>query len=158
MYYIVLLFMYSFVVIRMGGSANNDKIVAVIAVHLIMVKTAIFLAIVVMFFLRRKCKSKKRKFGDAFDDQRFLDILKENLNMFDQKLGELVELMSYKSDSSVKRRALIGELEKIPGLDGENKIRVARRIADKDGDLDLFFGIPEEARAVMVKMILDGEY
>lgn len=96
---------------------------------------------------------RKRKLSDhSYDDPlRAIVDLSESVSVCS---GEIIKRLGHEYEVSNARKQVYGELGKIPGLSTRDKIIRARLLVNKTPDMELFFSLPDDARVVMVKMLL----
>ncbi|XP_073147718.1 uncharacterized protein [Henckelia pumila] len=101
----------------------------------------------------KKQMPRKRKLSDhCYDDPlRAIADLSESVNV---SFGEIIKRLGHEYEVSKARKQVYGELGKIPELSTREKIIVARLLVNKTPDMELFFSLPDDARVVMVKMLL----
>ncbi|KAI3445468.1 hypothetical protein Pfo_002133 [Paulownia fortunei] len=103
-----------------------------------------------------KSKSKKRKSKDT-TDEKFVEIMGKYCNETNQRLGEMAKRKGYEFNAFKKRADVYEALGRLPGLGISQKIYIAKLLVNNSKDLDLFFSLPDEERAEMVRMMLTGQ-
>lgn len=101
----------------------------------------------------KKQMPRKRKLSDhSYDDPlRAIVDLSESVSV---SFGEIIKRSGHEYEVSNARKQVYGEVDKIPGLSTRDKIIVARLLVIKTPDMELFLSLPDDARVVMVKMLL----
>lgn len=104
----------------------------------------------------KKRMPKKRKISDhSYDDlSRAIVDLSKSVSV---SFSEIIKRIGQEYEVSNARKQVYDELGKVPGLSTQDRIIVARLLVNKTPDMELFFSLPDDARAVMIKMLLaDG--
>lgn len=101
----------------------------------------------------KKRMPKKRKLSDlSYDDLlRAIVDLSEYVSV---SFGEIIKGTGQEYEVSNARKQVYDELGKVPGLSTRDRIIVARLLVNKTPDMELFFSLPDDARVVMIKMLL----
>ena len=102
--------------------------------------------------------SKKRKSTETSTDDKFFEMMNNFCDRTESRLGDIAKRIGYEYDVSEARKAVYKALGGLPELTMTQKIWVAKRLVNNGKDMDLFFSLPNEARAEMVRMMLDGAY
>ncbi|KAK4430763.1 hypothetical protein Salat_0838000 [Sesamum alatum] len=101
--------------------------------------------------------SRKRKAKIIFQD----DGLTNAVNMFcdsaNERLGELSKKLFADYEEAKKRSSVYEAVGKVPGLDLNNQILISNRLVENPKKMDLFFSLPEDARARMIGLMLEGK-
>ncbi|XP_012839985.1 PREDICTED: uncharacterized protein LOC105960374 isoform X2 [Erythranthe guttata] len=108
---------------------------------------------------RGKKKMNKRPRSDDLE-ARMVDMMADMAKIFAEtktSLGELAQRIGFDHDASSTRRKVLDALTPL-FLSVEDKIKVAKVVCGSANELDIFFGLDENERAVMVQMILEGRY
>lgn len=106
----------------------------------------------------KKQAPNKRKMSECSSDP-FVAAVNSFRDKLDARFEDIGRRLCFEYDNaSNARRGLYGALGRIPGLQMREKLIVAKFLVNRAADMDLFFSLPDEARAEMVKMILAGEY
>ncbi|KZV37419.1 hypothetical protein F511_01287 [Dorcoceras hygrometricum] len=74
------------------------------------------------------------------------------------RLDEIAEIRGHERDVSDARKEVFGALSKIPGLSTRDMIIAARILVNRTPDMELFFSLPDNARAVMVNLLLADQH
>ncbi|PIN23479.1 hypothetical protein CDL12_03796 [Handroanthus impetiginosus] len=90
------------------------------------------------------------------DDEEFISVCQPHES--ESGLGDIAKRIGYEYDVSEARKAVYETLGGLPDLTMTQKIWVAKRLVNNGKDMDLFFSLPNEARAEMVRMMLDAAY
>lgn len=106
----------------------------------------------------KKQTQKKRKAVSECSSDPFVAAINVFCDKLDTRFEDISRRIGYEYDVSNARKEVYAALSRIPGLHVRDKLTVAKFLVNKTGDLDLFFSLPEQDRAVMVNMILRGEY
>ncbi|KAG8367418.1 hypothetical protein BUALT_Bualt16G0069800 [Buddleja alternifolia] len=73
-------------------------------------------------------------------------------------LGDISRRIGFEHDASNYRKQLFETLEILEDLTVEDKITVSGMLVNNTKNRDFFFSLPDQAKGVMVKMMLDGRY
>ncbi|XP_057788923.1 uncharacterized protein LOC131005840 isoform X2 [Salvia miltiorrhiza] len=98
---------------------------------------------------------KKRKSPDEFD--RLCDVLGEIGRDTGLRLGDLVTRIGYEFDLGQARQTVFEKLGAISGLSTKEKFEVCEMLADKVQRLEIFIGLPEDAKAQYVAYLLESK-
>lgn len=107
-----------------------------------------------------KGKGVKRKQVDAMDDifmetmSKFCDHTKSNMGNIADTMGNIAHRIGSKFDATQKRGQVYESLGLLGFLPVEGKVFVAQYLCNNSNELDLYFSLPDEAKAVMVKNII----
>lgn len=99
-----------------------------------------------------KLKGKKRKAGEEM--QGVCQVLREIGVKTDARLGELTKRIGYDFDVSRKRKEAFDLLTDIQGLSLEDRFDICDHLAKEVEKLDVFMGLPQDARSPYVMRIL----
>ncbi|PIN19207.1 hypothetical protein CDL12_08117 [Handroanthus impetiginosus] len=102
--------------------------------------------------------SKKRKSTETSIDDKFFEMMNNFCDRTKSRLGDIAKRIGYEYDVSEACKVVYEALGGLPDLTMTQKIWVAKRLVNNGKDMDLFFSLPNEARAEMVQMMLDGAY
>ncbi|PIN18452.1 hypothetical protein CDL12_08875 [Handroanthus impetiginosus] len=102
--------------------------------------------------------SKKRKSVETSNDDKFFDMMHSFCDRTESHVGEIAKRIGYKYDASKARKAVYNALGGLTELTMSQKIWVAKQLVKNGKDMDLFFSLPNDARAEMVRMILSGAF
>ncbi|KAL8054539.1 hypothetical protein ABFX02_04G000300 [Erythranthe guttata] len=108
-----------------------------------------------------KQKTHKRKRNNDELDTRIVDMMADMTKSFAETktcLGELAQRIGFEHDASITRKNVLEALSPMPNLSVEDKINVAKVVCNSPQELDIFFGLKDEEKIVMVQMILEGRY
>ncbi|KAL0448549.1 UNVERIFIED_CONTAM: hypothetical protein Slati_1411300 [Sesamum latifolium] len=94
--------------------------------------------------------SKKRKGLKVADDDGLSNVVSTFCEGVDARLGEISKKLFVDFFEVEKRTAVFDAVEKVPEIDMNDQILVSDRLVDNPKKIDLFFSLPEEARARMV--------
>ncbi|PIN11254.1 hypothetical protein CDL12_16146 [Handroanthus impetiginosus] len=108
--------------------------------------------------MKSRSSSKKRKSIETSTDEKFFEMMNNFCDRTESCLGNIVKRIGYEYDVSEARKAVYDALGGLPDLTMTQKIWVAKRLVNNGKDMNLFFSLPNEARAEMVRMMLDGAY
>ncbi|PIN25060.1 hypothetical protein CDL12_02195 [Handroanthus impetiginosus] len=89
--------------------------------------------------------SKKRKSKKTSNDDKFFDMMHSFCDRTKSRLGEIAKRIGYEYDASEARKAV-------------QKIWVEKQLVNNGKDMDLFFSLPNDARAEMVRMMLSEAF
>ncbi|PIN10557.1 hypothetical protein CDL12_16850 [Handroanthus impetiginosus] len=90
------------------------------------------------------------------DDEEFISVCQPQES--ESCLGDIAKRIGYEYDVSEARKTVYETLGGLPDLTMTQKIWVAKRLVNNGKDMDLFFSLPNEARAEMLRMMLDAAY
>ncbi|KAL8557149.1 hypothetical protein ACS0TY_004561 [Phlomoides rotata] len=109
-----------------------------------------------------KSKGKKRKLYDE-TDERFIKAMNLFSEMTDSRFGEMImqlgdlALRVGAGYECAKKRASVYEvLGQFQFLSLESRVHVSQYLCNNRNELDLFFSLPDDAKAVLVKKILNA--
>ncbi|PIN24849.1 hypothetical protein CDL12_02430 [Handroanthus impetiginosus] len=102
--------------------------------------------------------SKKRKSTETSNDDKFFDMMHSFCNRTKSYLGEIAKRIGYEYDTSEARKAVYDALGGLIKLTMSQKIWVVKQLVNNGKDMDLFFSLPNDARAEMVRMMLSGAF
>ncbi|PIM99806.1 hypothetical protein CDL12_27693 [Handroanthus impetiginosus] len=102
--------------------------------------------------------SKKRKSTETSNDNKFFDMMNSFCDRTESHLGEIAKRMGYEYDASEARKAVYDALGDLTELTMSQKIWVAKQLVNNSKDMDLFFSLPNDARAEMVRIMLSGTF
>ncbi|KAK4422945.1 hypothetical protein Salat_1877100 [Sesamum alatum] len=74
-----------------------------------------------------------------------------------KKLGELSKKLFVNYDEVEKRSGVYEAVGKVPGIDLTNQLLISDRLVENPKKMDLFFSLPDDARARMIRLMLDGK-
>ncbi|KAK6119384.1 hypothetical protein DH2020_046872 [Rehmannia glutinosa] len=78
-------------------------------------------------------------------------------NQTDARLADLAKRIGFEQDASSSRKAIYDAPDKMTFLIVETKIAVATQLSNKTNELDIFFALTDENKAVFVKLLLEGK-
>ncbi|KAL8499882.1 hypothetical protein ACS0TY_019767 [Phlomoides rotata] len=111
-----------------------------------------------------KSTGKKRKLHDE-TDERFI----EAINLFSEKsdsrfgemslqMADLAQHVGYAYESSKKRASVYEVLGQFGFLSLEERVHVSQYLCKNSDELDLFFSLPDNAKIVLVRKILNTRW
>ncbi|XP_057765001.1 uncharacterized protein At2g29880-like [Salvia miltiorrhiza] len=103
-----------------------------------------------------RTSSKKRKARNAEVDILYL-ALKEISSNTDKRLADLANRTGYEFDLGKARQTIFEQLSCIPGLSRSEKFDVCEILADKVQRLEIFIGLPEDAKYDYVMRLLHSK-
>ncbi|XP_012842474.1 PREDICTED: uncharacterized protein LOC105962703 isoform X2 [Erythranthe guttata] len=106
----------------------------------------------------KKQSRKKRKTSSECDSDPFVAAINIFCDKLDARFEDIARRIGYEYDVSNARKEVYAALGRVPGLSIPQKLTVAKFLVNKNGDLDLFFSLPDKDRVEMVYMILSGKY
>ncbi|KAL0454952.1 UNVERIFIED_CONTAM: hypothetical protein Slati_0834400 [Sesamum latifolium] len=101
--------------------------------------------------------SKKRKRLKVSDDDGLSNAVSTFYASADARLGEISKKLFVDFLEVEKRSAVFEAVGNIPGIDLNDQILISDRLVDDPKKMDLFFSLPEEARARMIGLMLNGK-
>ncbi|KAK6160716.1 hypothetical protein DH2020_004097 [Rehmannia glutinosa] len=102
----------------------------------------------------KKGKGRKRNSVDGVDPM--YDVMKTFCRNTDSRLGDIAKQIGYEYDISLARKKVFGVVGGIQGLSLRDKLLVSKLLVKNTEDLELFFSLPDEARAEFARMKLAG--
>ncbi|KAK6160408.1 hypothetical protein DH2020_003789 [Rehmannia glutinosa] len=106
---------------------------------------------------RSSDKSKKKRKQKNPGEYRFLDVLENFCDKTYARFADLAKRIGFEQDASSSRKAIFDALDQMTFLIVETKIAVATQLSNKTKELDIFFTLSDENKAVFVKMLLEGK-
>ncbi|XP_012844715.1 PREDICTED: uncharacterized protein LOC105964755 [Erythranthe guttata] len=103
-----------------------------------------------------KSKNKRGRTNDI--DARLVDMMSTFFDKADDKLGRIVNKIGFEFDVSESRKKVFDALNPFEFLSGENKLHVTKVICESTKNMDIFFSVNEDHKAIMVNMILNGRF
>ncbi|KAL8545833.1 hypothetical protein ACS0TY_005814 [Phlomoides rotata] len=107
-----------------------------------------------------KGKGTKRKQADVVDLQ-FMDIVesylvgsKETFGQIAQIMGHITQRMGSEFDNCQRREQVYNNLSEIDFISVEARVAIAQYLCNNTKDMDMFFGLPDEAKTVFVTNIM----
>ncbi|PIN19718.1 hypothetical protein CDL12_07602 [Handroanthus impetiginosus] len=97
--------------------------------------------------MQSRSSSKKRKSTKTSTDDKFFEMMNNFCDRTKSRLGDIAKRIGYEYDVSEVRKAVY---EAVGGLPDH--------LVNNGKDMDLFFSLPNEAQAEMVRMMLNGVY
>lgn len=101
----------------------------------------------------KKQPSKKRKVSSNSSDA-LVEAVAVFCETVNSRLDEIAERRGHEHDVSNARKEVFSALSNIPELSMGDRIIAARFLVNRTPDLELFFSLPDNARAVMVNLLL----
>ncbi|XP_057777645.1 uncharacterized protein LOC130996154 [Salvia miltiorrhiza] len=101
-----------------------------------------------------KTKNKKRKATD--ENNMMAAVLREIGHETGGRLGDLATRVGYEFDLGMARQTVFDQLGKIPGLDINEKFDICEILADKVQRLEIFIGLPDEAKPHYIARLLQS--
>ncbi|KAK6127880.1 hypothetical protein DH2020_038388 [Rehmannia glutinosa] len=105
----------------------------------------------------KKVAGGKRKSTDGVDP--LYEIMKTFCQSTDARLGDIAKRIGYdmfEYDISFARNEVFGVVRNMQGLSLRDKLLVSKLLVKNTEDLELFFSLPDEARAEFARMKLSG--
>ncbi|KAG8375075.1 hypothetical protein BUALT_Bualt10G0062500 [Buddleja alternifolia] len=99
--------------------------------------------------------SRKRKTTDD-DYDSFMPTLAAFCDKFDARLADISKRIGFEHGALKSRKTIFEALGSITWLDMEQKIYVSNILVENTKNMDLFFSLPNDAGAAMVRMMLEG--
>lgn len=105
-----------------------------------------------------RMSGRKRKGKSDANEPSTAKILGQFCHATRERLVTIANRIDYDHDLGVARKRLFTELGTIPGLTIRDRLNVAKIIGSKVESLEMWIGLPDEARAVYVLdvLTLDG--
>ncbi|KAL0421085.1 UNVERIFIED_CONTAM: hypothetical protein Slati_3131400 [Sesamum latifolium] len=101
--------------------------------------------------------SKKRKASKVGDDDGLSNVVSMFCESADARLTELSKKLFVDYIEVEKRVAVYEAVGKVPGVDLNDQIVISDKLVENSKKIDLFFSLPDEARARMVGLMLNGK-
>lgn len=107
-----------------------------------------------------KGKGTKRRKRDDVDQlfistmTTFCDKMNSTMSQIAYHMGDIAQRVGTDFDATRKRQLIYDSLGKLAFLSLETRVRVARYLCNNSNLLDLFFSLPDDAKAVMVTNII----
>ncbi|GER37362.1 homeodomain-like/winged-helix DNA-binding family protein [Striga asiatica] len=95
---------------------------------------------------------KRKRFVEPEDQ--VVGLLSTLCEKADQRFSQMVERIGFQHDAKEQRKALYEALNCLPTLSTEEKFMVTKYFCKNNEELDIFFSLPDDTKASMVKMIL----
>ncbi|KAK6137430.1 hypothetical protein DH2020_028853 [Rehmannia glutinosa] len=102
----------------------------------------------------KKGAGGKRKSSDGVDP--LYEIMRTFCQSTDARLGDIAKRIGYEYDVSIARKEVFGVVGNMQGLSLRDKLLVSKLLVKNTEDLELFFSLPDEAKAEFVRMKLSG--
>ncbi|KAK4433941.1 hypothetical protein Salat_0556800 [Sesamum alatum] len=99
--------------------------------------------------------SRKRKAKIIFQDDGLTNVVNTFCDSANERLGELSKKLFADYEEAEKRSSVYEAVGKVPGLDLNNQILISDRLVENPKKMDLFFSLPEDARARMIGLMLE---
>ncbi|KAL8485671.1 hypothetical protein ACS0TY_027815 [Phlomoides rotata] len=107
-----------------------------------------------------KGKGTKLKQADVVDGQ-FMDTVgsylvgsKETFGQIAQTMGHIAQRMGSEFDNRQRREQVYNNLSEIDFISVEARVAIAQYLCNNTKDMDMFFGLPDEAKTVFVTNIM----
>ncbi|KAL0391178.1 UNVERIFIED_CONTAM: hypothetical protein Scaly_0474900 [Sesamum calycinum] len=108
----------------------------------------------------KKCMSstKNRKPHQDAQDDGLATAVFTFCETTNKRLGEWSKKYFVDYDEVSIRSTIFKAVGRVPGIDMNDQILISDRLVDNPKKMDLFFRLPDEARACMVGLMLNGKY
>ncbi|KAK4425335.1 hypothetical protein Salat_1727500 [Sesamum alatum] len=100
---------------------------------------------------------RKRKARIIVQDDGLTNVVNTFCDSANERLGELSKKLFANYEEAEKRSSVYEAIGKVPGLDLNNQILISDRLVENPKKIDLFFSLPEDARACMIGLMFDGK-
>ncbi|KAK4438930.1 hypothetical protein Salat_0227600 [Sesamum alatum] len=100
---------------------------------------------------------KKRKARGFVQDDGLTTAVNTFCDLANKRLGELSKKLFADCDEAEKRSSMYEAVGKVTGIDLNDQILLSDRLVENLKKMDLFFSLPEDARARMILLMLDGK-
>ncbi|KAK4382562.1 hypothetical protein Sango_2859200 [Sesamum angolense] len=100
---------------------------------------------------------KKRKKINTHTDDGLTDGVNTFCDAANQRLSEISKKLFMDYEEVEKRSAVFAAVGSIPGIDLNEQIFISDRLVENPKKMDLFFSLPDDARARMVALMLSGK-
>lgn len=104
----------------------------------------------------RSCKRKRTRVQEVKNNP-MADLKSSFFTDISSQIGTLISKVGAESNAKAQRQNLVRELGNLP-LSLAEKLTVAKKICSDVEHVDIFYGLGDEERAEMVKMVLLGKY
>ncbi|KAK4428345.1 hypothetical protein Salat_1134100 [Sesamum alatum] len=101
--------------------------------------------------------SKKRKAKIIVQDDGLTNAVNMLCYSANERLGELSQKLFADYEEAEKRSSVYETVGKVPGLDLNDQILISDWLVENSKKMDLFFSLPEDARACMIALMLEGK-
>ncbi|PIN09149.1 hypothetical protein CDL12_18274 [Handroanthus impetiginosus] len=106
---------------------------------------------------KQTSRSKKRKIMDRTDDM-LLGVILGFFSRASASIEKVANGLSYEIHASRRRASLYESIGKLPiRIDMNDRLKVSYFLAMNSKAMDMFFGLPDDAKIRMVQMALDGQ-
>ncbi|XP_073119609.1 uncharacterized protein [Henckelia pumila] len=99
-----------------------------------------------------KKNSKKRKTVD--NSENLTEVMKQFADKTDSRLGEITKCLTVAFDVTTATNDVFEALDGFAWLTIEAKVLVAKKLVNNPQELKLFFKLPDDAKSILVKMML----
>ncbi|KAK4423431.1 hypothetical protein Salat_1925900 [Sesamum alatum] len=100
---------------------------------------------------------KKRKAKMIVQDDGLTNVVNTFCDSANERLGELSKKLFADFDEIEKRSSVYEAVGKVAGIDLNDQILLSDRLVENSKKMDLFFSLPEDARARMIRLMVDGK-
>ncbi|KAK4434522.1 hypothetical protein Salat_0615000 [Sesamum alatum] len=100
---------------------------------------------------------KKRKTKMIVQDHGLTYAVNKCCDSANERLGELSKKLFADFDEIEKRSSVYEAVGKVPGVDLNDQLLLSDRLVENPKKMDLFFSLPEDARARMICLMLEGK-
>ncbi|KAK4441528.1 hypothetical protein Salat_0487700 [Sesamum alatum] len=100
---------------------------------------------------------KKRKAKIVVQDDGLTNAVNTFCDSANERLGELSKKLFADYEEVEKQSLVYKAIGKVPGIDLNDQILLSDRLVENPKKMDLFFSLPEDARARMIRLMLDGK-
>ncbi|KAK4425238.1 hypothetical protein Salat_1717700 [Sesamum alatum] len=101
--------------------------------------------------------SRERKSHTIVQDGGLYKAVNTFCDSANQRLSKLSKKLFVDYDEAEKQSAVYDAVGKVPGIDLNDQILISDRLVENPTKMDLFFSLPEFARARMVSLMLNGK-
>lgn len=101
------------------------------------------------------CSGKKRKTKTSSSDPLIAELLRDLCRTTGDRLDNIARRIGYDFNLGEKRAKVYGMLRDVPGLSMVQKLDVTQIIGSKVEILEIFMGLPEDARALYAIRLLE---
>ncbi|KAK4439194.1 hypothetical protein Salat_0254300 [Sesamum alatum] len=100
---------------------------------------------------------RKRKAKIIVQDYGLTNAVNTFCDSANERLGELSKKLFADYDEAEKRSSVYEVVGKVKDIDLNNQILIFDRLVENPTKMDLFFSLPEDARAHMISLMLEGK-
>ncbi|KAK4438182.1 hypothetical protein Salat_0152400 [Sesamum alatum] len=100
---------------------------------------------------------KKKKAKIIVQDDGLINAVSTFCDSTNERLGKLSKKLFVDFDEVEKRSSIYVTVGKVPGIDLNDQILISDRLVENSKKMDLFFSLPEDARARMIRLMLNGK-